>query len=81
MHLYDRHQFNGLFSMTTWVSRHQNGKTVLENGETVLDFNEVRYDGVTVASAGRYADHVHLHHFCSRCPDRTLYWHTHTRSM
>jgi len=29
-----------------------------------LDFNEARDDGVTVASAGRYANHLHL------APDR-----------
>ena len=31
--------------MTTWVSRHQKGRSI-------LDFNEARDDGVTVASAG-----------------------------
>jgi len=31
--------FNGLFSRTTWISRHQKGKTS-------LDFNEARHDGV-----------------------------------
>jgi len=45
--------FNGFFSRTTWVSRHQKGKTI-------LDFNEVRDDGVEVASAGPYANHLHL---------------------
>ena len=33
------HAFNGLFSRTTWVSRHQKGKTS-------LDLNEARDDGV-----------------------------------
>ena len=46
------HQITGvpefLFSRTSWVSRHQNGKTN-------LDFNEARDDGVAVASAGPYA--------------------------
>ena len=37
----DRHN---CFSRTTWVSRHQ-------KGWTILDFNEARDDGVTVASA------------------------------
>ena len=32
-------QINGLFSRTTWVSRYQ-------KGETSLNLNEVRYDGV-----------------------------------
>jgi len=49
----DRHPFNGLFSRTTWITRHQKGKTN-------LDFNEARNDGVAVASAGPYADHLHL---------------------
>jgi len=43
----DRHVFNGLFSMTTWVSWHQ-------RGEIDLDFNEARDDRVAVASAGSY---------------------------
>ena len=29
-------------------------------GKTVLDFAEARDDGVAVASAGPYANHVHL---------------------
>ena len=33
------HLFNGLFSMTSWVSRYQKGKTS-------LDLNEARDDGV-----------------------------------
>jgi len=44
---------NGLFSRRTWVSRHQKGKTNLE-------FNEARDDGVTVASAGPHANHLHV---------------------
>ena len=45
--------FNGLYSRTTWVSRHQ-------KGETNLDFTAARYDGVTVALAEPYANHLHL---------------------
>jgi len=41
----------------TWVSRHQQGKTI-------LDFNRARDDGVAVASAGPYANHLRL------APDR-----------
>jgi len=48
-----KHPFNGLFSRTEWVIRHQKGKTN-------LDFNEARADGVAVASAGQYANHLHL---------------------
>jgi len=47
------HPFNGLFSWTTWVSRHQKGKIV-------LDFTGARDDGVAVALAGPYANHLHL---------------------
>jgi len=39
------------------MSQHQKGKTK-------LDFNEARDDGVAVASAGPYANHLHL------APDR-----------
>ena len=42
---------------TTWVSRYQKGRTI-------LDFNEARDDGVAAASAGPYANHLHL------APDR-----------
>jgi len=49
----DRHPFNGLFSRTTRVSRHQ-------KGQTILDFNEGRDDEMAVASAGRHANHSHL---------------------
>jgi len=45
------------FSGTTWVSQNQKGKTI-------LDFNEARDDGVAVASAGSYANHLLL------APDR-----------
>jgi len=53
----DRQPFNGLFCRTTWISRYQNGKTI-------LDFNEVRDDGVAVASAGPYGKYLYL------APDR-----------
>ena len=48
--------FNGLFSRTTWVSWYQKGKTS-------LDLNEAKHDGVfgdAVASAGPYANNLHL---------------------
>jgi len=51
------HHLMAFFSTTTWVSRHQKGRTV-------LSFNEARDDGVAVASAGPYANHLHL------APDR-----------
>jgi len=51
------HPFNGLFSRTTWISQYQKGRTI-------LDFNEARDDGVAVASAGPYANHLHF------APDR-----------
>jgi len=47
------HPFNGLFSRTSWVSRHQ-------KGTAILDFNAAKHDGVVVASAGPYADHLYL---------------------
>ena len=46
-----------LFSTTSLVSQHR-------KGYTNLDFNEARDDGVAMASAGPYANHVHL------APDR-----------
>ena len=49
----ERHPFKGLFSKTTWVSWHRKRKIN-------LDFNEARDDGVVVASAGPYANHLHL---------------------
>jgi len=53
-HLYsDTHPFDGLFSMTIWVSQHQ-------KGITILDFNKARDDGLAVASAGPYGNHLHL---------------------
>jgi len=52
-----KHPFNGLFPRTTWVSRYQKNKTI-------LDFNKVRDDEVAVASVGRYTNHLHL------APDR-----------
>ena len=42
-----------LFSTTASVSPYQKGRTL-------LDFNEARDDGVEVASAGPYANHLHL---------------------
>jgi len=53
----DRYLFNGLSSRTIWVSRHQ-------KSNTISDFNEARDDGVAEASAGLYANHLHL------APDR-----------
>jgi len=47
-----RHLFKGLFSRTTWVSRHQKGKTI-------LDINAARDDGVAMASIGPYANHLY----------------------
>jgi len=51
-HLYDEvyayyYMFNGLFSRTTWVGRHQKGKPFLDGG-------------VAMASAGPYGNHLHL---------------------
>jgi len=51
------HPFNGLSSRTAGVSWRQ-------NGQTNLDFNAARDDGVTVASVGPYRNHLHL------APDR-----------
>jgi len=47
------HLFNGLFSRTTCVNRHQ-------KGSTVLDFTGARDDGVALALAGPCANHSHL---------------------
>jgi len=44
------HPYNGLFSKTTWVSRHQKGKPFLIMKQKMM----------TVASAGPYADHLHF---------------------
>jgi len=49
----ERHPFKGYFSKTTWVSWHRKHKIN-------LDFNEARDDRVAVASAGPYANHLHL---------------------
>jgi len=46
------HPFNGLFSRTTWVSRHQKGKP--------SGFCWSKGWWVAVASAGPYANHLHL---------------------
>jgi len=53
LNLKDRHPYNGLFSGTNSVNWHQ-------KGETVLNINEARDDGVAVASAGPFANHFHL---------------------
>jgi len=45
------HLFNSLFSRTTWVSRHQNGKTS-------LDLNEAKDDGIMGCNGIRSMDHV-----------------------
>jgi len=45
--------FNSLLSWTAWLSQHQ-------KCQTILDINEARDDGVAVASAGPYANHLHL---------------------
>jgi len=47
------HPFNGILSTTTWVSRYQKCRTV-------QDFNGARDDGVVVASAGLYANHLYF---------------------
>jgi len=49
----DKDQFRGLFSRIISVGWHQ-------KGSTNLDSNEGRDDGVAVASAERYANHLHL---------------------
>jgi len=54
----DGHPFNGLVRRTAWVSPHQ-------EGETILDFNDISDDRMAVASAGLYANHLHL------APDRS----------
>jgi len=43
--------------MTNWAIQHQKGRTIPH-------FNEAREDEVAVASAGPYANHLHL------APDR-----------
>jgi len=40
----------------------QTGQAVTRKSQTILDFNEVRDDGVAVASDGPYANHLHLAH-------------------
>jgi len=49
-HQTSKHPFIGLFSGTTLVSRHQNGKIS-------LNLNEGRDDGVALTSAGPYKNH------------------------
>jgi len=46
------HPFNGFFSRTTYVNWHQKG--------IIPDFTGGRDDGVAVASAGPYANYLHL---------------------
>jgi len=46
----DRHPFNGLFCRISWAPERLN-----QSG-----FNEARDDGVVVASAGPYANHLPL---------------------
>jgi len=48
----DRYSLTFSYSSTTWVSWHQ-------KRYTNLDVNEARDDGVAVASAGPYANHLH----------------------
>jgi len=45
--------FSDLFSRTTWISHYQKGRTI-------LNFNEARDDGVALASAGLYANHLNF---------------------
>jgi len=52
-----KHPINGLLSRTIRISGPQKGKTI-------LNFNEAADDGVAVASAGPYTNHLHL------APDR-----------
>jgi len=53
------HPFNDLFSRTIWVNRHQKGK------HSGFYWSKRWWDdGVAVASAGSYANHLHL------APDR-----------
>jgi len=49
----EQYPFYGLFSRTTWVSPYQKGRTI-------LDFNEVKDNGLAVAPAGPYANHLHF---------------------
>jgi len=45
--------------MNSYIYYYNLGKPVPE-GKTILDFNESRDDGVAVASAGPYANHLHF---------------------
>jgi len=51
------HPFDGRFSRTTSVSQYQKSRTI-------LDIYEARDDGLAVASAGPYVNHLHF------APDR-----------
>jgi len=53
----DTHLTASLSQQPGYISWHQ-------KGETSLDFNEAKDDGVAVASAGPYANYLHL------APDR-----------
>jgi len=53
----NEHQFNGVFSR-------QPGQTGSRTVKTNLDFHETRDDGMAVASAGPYANHLQV------APDR-----------
>jgi len=51
--------FDQLRHITTSNSQNNLGKPAPE-GKTILDFNEAKDDGVAMASAGPYANHLHL---------------------
>jgi len=46
--------------MLTFSFPRQPGVSQQQKGQTNIDFNEARDDGVAVASAGPYANHLHL---------------------
>jgi len=64
------HQFNGLFSRTTWVSRYQ-------KGETSLGLNEVRDDGVSGCSGISWTI---CNQSAPRCRQIITPTHTHTHT-
>jgi len=63
-----QHQFYGLFFRTNWVSQYQKVRTI-------LDFNDAKDDGVAVASAGPYVNHLHFAY------DRYLHQHLITQGL
>ena len=65
------HQFNGLFSRTTWVSRYQ-------KGETSLGLNEVRDDGVSGCSGISWTI---CNQSAPRCRQIITPTHTHTHTL